>query len=102
MVYPVPTIGSISFTDRMFVPQLREASKASSGISKNKKTRTKKKHRGLKVDDGDVVQKGSILCTQLQLRYYPGENVCPSYQISSNSCWLKPWTNITLSNVEIY
>lgn len=76
------------FVGRIFTSQIREASKTSGGVSKNKRKATKKKYRGIKVEDGAEVQKGSILCTQLQLRYYPGENVCThhmSYHITTQS-----------------
>lgn len=54
--------------------QIRSASKSSGGVTKNKKS-GRRYPRGIKVEDGQGVQRGTILCTQLQLRYYPGENV---------------------------
>jgi len=54
---------------------VRHASKTAGGISKNKRTPSRKIPRGFKVEEGDAVHKGQVLATQLQLRYYPGENV---------------------------
>lgn len=53
----------------------RLASKKAGGTSKNKRKRTRPKHRGLKQFDGSFVHKGEILATQYGLRFYPGENV---------------------------
>ncbi|KAF6017536.1 MRPL27 [Bugula neritina] len=54
--------------------QTRAASKMAGGATKNRK-RGKKTPRGIKVEEGQEVQRQTILCTQLQLRYYPGQNV---------------------------
>ncbi|KAL3876049.1 hypothetical protein ACJMK2_033934 [Sinanodonta woodiana] len=54
---------------------IRFASKKVSGTSRNKRSRTRGKARGLKVRHNEFVHSGQTLVTQLGLRYYPGENV---------------------------
>ncbi|CAH1794330.1 unnamed protein product [Owenia fusiformis] len=55
--------------------QVRNASKKAGGSSRNKRKNTPGKHRRLVLSDGEFAQQGNILCTQLGLKYYPGENV---------------------------
>lgn len=54
---------------------VRNASKKTGGSTKNTHPKVRPKHRGLKRNDGDVVQAGTILVTQLTLRFHPGLNV---------------------------
>lgn len=61
---------------------VRNASKKSGGSTKNKIGRAKKKHRGIKVQDGAFVHKGDILVKQYGLQYYPGEYVYLDEQMS--------------------
>jgi len=67
--------------------QTRAASKMAGGATKNRK-RGKKTPRGIKVEEGQEVQRQTILCTQLQLRYYPGQNVSMMLK-TSDSCFCK-------------
>ena len=53
------------------------------GATKNR-GRSRKIKRGIEVEDGQTVERGDTLCTQLQLRYYPGENVSYQYIIPLN------------------
>lgn len=54
---------------------VRYASKKSGGSTRNKPIRIRPKHRGLRVQDGTFVQAGTILATQLNLRFHPGLHV---------------------------
>ena len=54
---------------------LRGKKKKSGGTTKNKIGDTKKKYRGMKVQDGDFVHENTILATQYGMRWYPGEHV---------------------------
>ncbi|KAK4296640.1 hypothetical protein Pmani_030878 [Petrolisthes manimaculis] len=53
----------------------RNASKKSSGSSRNSRGRTRGKHRGILKIDGDYVTEGTLLVRQLGLDYLPGLNV---------------------------
>ncbi|XP_044732665.1 50S ribosomal protein L27 [Chrysoperla carnea] len=53
----------------------RYASKKTSGSTKNQKGHGRPKHRGWKRQDGHWVEAGTILATQLNLRFHPGLNV---------------------------
>ena len=43
---------------------------------RNKRKRTRGKHRKIYEHEGTFVHAGQVLAKQLGLRYYPGENVC--------------------------
>lgn len=58
----------------------RGASKKSGGSTQNA-GKARPKHRGIKYQDGQVVQKGTMLVTQNFLRFHPGMNVsCYLYE----------------------
>ncbi|XP_066599824.1 large ribosomal subunit protein bL27m [Prorops nasuta] len=59
----------------LFEQSIRHASKKASGSTRNKPIKTKPKHRRLKVQDGHVVTKSTMLATQLTPRYHPGLHV---------------------------
>ncbi|KAB0792364.1 hypothetical protein PPYR_14323 [Photinus pyralis] len=54
---------------------LRWASKKTSGSTRTAKKSGIKKHRGWKRQDGEWVESGTLLVTQLSLRFHPGLNV---------------------------
>ncbi|XP_063243713.1 large ribosomal subunit protein bL27 [Bacillus rossius redtenbacheri] len=54
---------------------VRLASKKTGGSSRNRKRNPRPKHRGVRVQDGCEVQAGTILATQVGLRFHPGLNV---------------------------
>lgn len=54
---------------------IRWASKKTGGSTRNQKGHGRPKHRGWRVQDGHYVQAGTILATQLSLRFHPGLNV---------------------------
>lgn len=66
---------TLAFVGGLSAQSVRCASKKSSGSTKNKRKNTPGKFRGPKKADGDYVEAGMIMCKQLGLRYYPGENV---------------------------
>lgn len=58
-------LGSVRFASK----------KAGSGARWQSSGNRKKKYRGLKHKDGEFVQAGTMLATQLTLRFFPGLNV---------------------------
>lgn len=54
---------------------VRNASKKTSGSTRNRPGKARPKHRGWKVQDGTFVQAGTILATQRTTRFHPGHNV---------------------------
>lgn len=59
----------------MFTESLRFASKKTGGSTKNVTRHSRPKHRGWKVQDGHFVSSGTLLVTQLTIRFHPGLNV---------------------------
>lgn len=57
------------------VNSIRNASKKQGGSTRNTHPKVRPKHRGWKVQDGHDVTIGTILATQLRLRFHPGLNV---------------------------
>ncbi|XP_067950537.1 large ribosomal subunit protein bL27-like [Watersipora subatra] len=70
----ITNIPLFSKTPAVLTHQVRLSSKAAGGATKHR-GHSRKIKRGILVADGQNVQRGVTLCTQLQLRYYPGENV---------------------------
>ncbi|XP_026477999.1 39S ribosomal protein L27, mitochondrial-like [Ctenocephalides felis] len=76
-------IKSLNQTSRLVSPHaaainavyIREASKKTGGSTRNQKGHARPKHRGWKVQDGHTVTAGTLLATQLTLRFHPGLNV---------------------------
>ncbi|XP_063702138.1 large ribosomal subunit protein bL27m [Culicoides brevitarsis] len=63
-------------TNDTVLQTIRNASKKTAGSTRNRKSKTKGKHRGIKVWDGEYVSQGSILAMQfMQMRFHPGLNV---------------------------
>ncbi|XP_012251248.2 50S ribosomal protein L27 [Athalia rosae] len=58
-----------------FIVSSRDASKKTGGSTRNQKGHARPKHRGWRVQDGRSVTAGTILATQLHLRFHPGLNV---------------------------
>lgn len=54
---------------------IREASKKTASSTKNTNPKRRPKHRGWRRQDGHHVEQGTILATQLTLRFHPGLNV---------------------------
>lgn len=57
------------------IASTRYASKKTGGSTRNPKGHPRPKHRGWRVQDGWTVHAGTILATQLHLRFHPGLNV---------------------------
>ncbi|XP_071451324.1 large ribosomal subunit protein bL27m [Hetaerina americana] len=54
---------------------VRFASKKTGGSTRYQKVKRRPKHRGWRVQDGEVVTPGTILAVQHHLRFHPGLNV---------------------------
>ncbi len=64
----------------LFVGGVRFAAKKSqAGAKWQGNGKRKKKYRGLKKKDGEMVTAGTMLATQITLRFFPGLNVCNSW-----------------------
>lgn len=60
---------------------VRFASKKTGSSTRNKKGNRRPKHRGIHYQDGEFVQKGTMLITQNKLRCHPGLNVCFNFSL---------------------
>ncbi|XP_060534856.1 large ribosomal subunit protein bL27 [Cylas formicarius] len=66
---------SLLATTKTLINCVRQASKKTSGSTRNTIHKTRPKHRGWKAQDGHEVPAGKILVTQRNLRFHPGLNV---------------------------
>ncbi|KAK9507245.1 hypothetical protein O3M35_007149 [Rhynocoris fuscipes] len=64
---------AVNFTENFL--SIRFASKKAGGSTRNKGGRRRPKHRAIHYQDGEFVQKGTMLITQNKLRCHPGLNV---------------------------